>query len=277
MSNQHIKKYKYLIDFHGASHGHFLEYVINTWIYNGPRVPRVFTELGTSHLPKQNPDYQANCMIKCGHYTEYQVVQDPPEKIVRITVDTKVGQQIHMVNVMHRAGDITLETSYKLIPSDVLDMPALLRTNWFSKLTDAENLYKLDYKWRWPNTDAFEFPMKNLYDLTLFYQTLQRCADFLEQKFTPDQELYTTWQQFIDMNQGLQCYKKSKKIVELALANQDFEFDSNESEQALINAILTNTVNMYDGPLFNDNLYPTNTMQIWQCIQAHLKEFDNKY
>jgi hypothetical protein len=274
-------KIKNIIDFHGATHGHFLEYIINTWIYNGPRVPRVFTELGTSHLPKQNPDYRANCMIKCEHYTEYQVVnqvvQDPPKKIVRITVESTVGQQIHMVNVMNRVGDITLETSYKLIPLDVLNVPVLLRTNWFSKLTDAENRYKLDYKWRWPDADAFEFPMENLYDLTLFYQTLQRCGDFLEQKFTPDQELYITWQQFIDMNQGLQCYKKSKKIVELALANQDFEFDSNESEQALINAILTNTVNMYDGPMFNNNLYPTNTMQIWQYIQAHLKEFDNKY
>lgn len=277
MSDHHIKKYKYIIDFHGASHGHFLEYVINTWIFNGFRVPRVFTDLGTSHLPRQNFEYQANRMIKCGHYTEHPVVHDRPEKIVRITVDTKVGQQIHMVNVMHRVGDITLDSSYKRIPSDVLDVPVLLRTNWFSKLTDAENLYKLDYKWRWPEADAFEFAMENLYDLTLFYQTLQRCADFLEQKFTPDQELYATWQQFVEMNQGLQCYKKSKKIVELALANQDFEFDSNEFEQALINAILTTTVNMYDGPLFVDNLYPTNTKQIWQYIQAHLNEFDKKY
>jgi hypothetical protein len=119
--------------------------------------------------------------------------------------------------------------------------------------------------------------MENLYELTAFYQTLQECAAFLEQKFTPDQELCTVWQKFIEMNQGLQCYKKSKQIVELALTDQDFVFDSNESEQALINVILTTTVNLYDGPLFNNNTYPTNTKQFWQYIQRHLNEFDSKF
>jgi hypothetical protein len=44
-----------LIDFHGATHGHFLEYIINTWIYQGSRVDNVFTELGTCHNPGNNP------------------------------------------------------------------------------------------------------------------------------------------------------------------------------------------------------------------------------
>lgn len=276
-SNSTRRDFKYVIDFHGASHGHFLEYVINTWIYNGPRATEVFTDLGTSHLPRLDPAYQQSRMIKCGHYTELKIDQTVPEKVVRVTVNEKASQQIHMVNVMYRVGDVTLDGSYKLIPPDVVNTPALLRTNWFSKLTDIENTYKLDHTWRWPESESFEFPMKSLYTITEFYETLQCCASFLGQKFTPDQELSRVWNEFVGKNQGLQCYKKSNKIVELALANQDFEFESSAPEQALINSILITTVNLYDGPLFEDNIYPTNTKQIWQCIQQHLDKFDSKY
>lgn len=277
VSNYDRTDFRYVIDFHGASHGNFLEYIINTWIYNGPRITKVFTDLGTSHLHRLDPLYRENCMIKCNHYTELKKEHSAPEKIVRITVKDKVSQQMHMVNVMYRVGDVTLEGSYQLIPSDVVNTPVLLRTNWFSKLTDIENTYKLDHKWKWPEVEAFEFPMKSIYNITEFYQTLQECANFLEQKFTPDQELSRVWNEFAEKNQGLQCYNKSKNIVELALANEDFEFESTEPEQALINAILTTTVNLHDGPLFEDNIYPTNTKQIWQYIQQHLDKFDSKY
>jgi hypothetical protein len=266
-----------VIDFHGASHGHFLEYLINTWIFNGPRVPKVFTDLGTSHLPREDISYTFNRQIKCGHFTENNIPCATTEKIVRVTVNSRIEQQIHMINVMHRIGDVTLEGSYKLIPSDVLKSTATLRNNWFSKLTDIENSYKLDYKWRWPEIDAFEFPMENLYDLTLLCQTMQLCASFLDQKFTLDQEFYAVWNKFIELNQGLQCYRLSKKVVELALGNINFAFDLTVPEQALTNAILTTTVNMHDGPLFVDEQYATNARQIWQHIQTHLDEFDNKF
>lgn len=274
----HQNTYKYIIDFHGASHGNFLEYVINTWIYNGPKISKVFTDLGTCHLPRYDLDYLKHRMIKCEHYTEKQYNPiHSPEKIVRITVSTRLEKQIHMINLMHRPGDITLENSYKAIPPTVVNSPALLRNDWFGKLTDVTNSYKLDYEWRWPDVGAFEFPFECFYDLTKFYKTLQRCADFLEQKFVPDQVLYATWHEFIKMNQGAQCYAKSKKIVELALGNQDFDFDSNEYEQAFINVILGDTANICSGSLFTDSQYPTNTKQIWQCIQQHLDNFDSKF
>lgn len=269
--------HKNIIDFHGASHGHFLEYLINTWIFNGPRVPEVFTNLGTSHRPRQDHSYSSDRQIICGHFTEKNTPCQAPTKIVRITVKSQVAQQIHMVNVMYRVGDITLDNSYKLIPPDVLGSSAALRTNWFSKLTDIENNYKLDYIWRWTEVGAFEFAMENLYDITRLCQTMQLCANFLEQKFTPDQEFYTVWNKFIEFNQGLQCYLNSKKVVELALGNVDFAIDLTAPEQAMVNTILTTTVNMHDGPLFTNEQYATNTKQIWQHIQTHQDEFDCKF
>ena len=98
-----LKEFDTILDFHGASHGHFLEYLINTWIYNGPRVKQVFTELGSSHNPQQDKFYVESKMIKCGHFTEMDLQRKTlPNKIVRITLPTTVGRWIHMVNLFSR-------------------------------------------------------------------------------------------------------------------------------------------------------------------------------
>ena len=273
-----LKEFDTILDFHGASHGHFLEYLINTWIYNGPRVKQVFTELGSSHNPQQDKFYVESKMIKCGHFTEMDLQRKTlPNKIVRITLPTTVGRWIHMVNLMHRVGDITLEKSYELIPITVLNNPVSLRTHWFSKLTDLDNTYRVDYIWKWPDVESFNFPMESLYDISELYKNMYECAKYLNFKFTPDQELYFVWNEFIKRNQGLQIYIKSKQITEYAFGNINFTFESTVIEQAVINAIITTTIGMYDGTLFTDNNYPTNTLIIWKQIENHLKEFDNKF
>lgn len=273
-------KIKNIIDFHGATHGHFLEYVINSWIYNGHRVDRIFTDLGTSHNPRSVTEYQNSCMIKCNHFTEFTEkihYTSRPEKIIRITVNTPVGKWIHMINVMYRVGDVTLPNSYKLIPDKILNSPAKLRMNWFSKFVDDENSYRLDYPWRWPDVNGFYFPMENFYDLSVFYQTLHQCAAYLEHKFIPDNELYIVWKEFIQLNQGVQIYNKSKQIVELALGQEYHEFHSTEPEQALINVILSTIIGLHDGPLFSNNTYATNTIEVWKFVKEHLDNFDKRF
>jgi hypothetical protein len=217
-------------------------------------------------------------MIKCGHFSEKQLfLNSTPEKIVRITLDTDVGKWIHTVNVMHRAGDITLTESYKVIPVSTLSSPSTLRTDWFSKLTDYESSYKIDHVWQWADVTDFKFPMEDLYDFFKLYQTMLACANYLEQKFTPDKEFYLVWEKFIKLNQGVQAYNKIKKILELTLSQTDYEFDTTEYEQALINVMLTKTVGMFDGPVFTDDSYPTNTREIWNQVSQHLISFDSKF
>lgn len=269
---------KNIIDFHGASHGHFVEYIINSWIYNGIRFPNIFTELGTCHIPSQNKEYSHSLMIKCNHFSEKQIfLHNTPEKIVRITTDTDVGKWIHAINLLHRAGDISLTENYKEIPTEVLCSAALLRTNWFSKLTDYENSYKIDYVWQWEDVTDFKFPMEDLYDFFKLCQTMLACANYLGQKFTPDKEFYLVWEKFIKLNQGVQAYNKSKKILELTLSQIDYEFTATEYEQALINVMLTKTVGMFDGPVFTDDNYPTTTKDIWNQIYQHQISFDSKF
>jgi hypothetical protein len=269
-----------LIDFHGATHGHFVEYIINTWIYQGPRVDNAFTELGTCHNPRQDANYCKNLQIWCNHFTELSKERpylSTPVKIVRITVDTQEGKIIHMINNMYRVADITLERSYQKIPLNVRSSPSRLRNDWYSKLTDRENQYRLDYAWRFPEVLAFEFAMESLYDATALYRTMQECAAYLEQRFIPDVKFYETWQQFITLNQGVQMFNKCKHLVESTLAKHSIDFDSIAPEQALINAMLGQTVGIFDGVLFANDQYPTNTLELWDLVLNHLDVFDQKF
>ena len=268
---------KNVIDFHGASHGHFLEYVINTWIYNGPRVPEVFTDLGTSHLPQKNQEYLLNRQIACGHYTEKNLPLPRPSKIIRITLDSQTAQLIHTINVIHRIGDITFDKQLNEIPNDVRQSPCKLRNNIYSKLTEYHNGYKIDYKWKWGDVLSFDFDMENLYELRKFYQSLTNCAEYLEQKFVPDHELSVVWKKFIDLNQGLQAYRKSTRALNLAFKQQNEKIELSITEQAMLNVLLSQTLNVYDAPMFVEDNYPLTTIEIWNQIQCHLDEFDNKF
>lgn len=273
-----------IIDFHSASHGHFLEYVINCWIYNGHRIDQPLTDLGTATSILSNARYQDSRMIHCNHFTQrlYPPINRPrlkmrPKKIVRINVSTTAGKWILMINSMYRIGDISLPGSYKVIPDHILSSPAKLRMDWFSKFVDDENRYDPDHPWEWSDITAFDFPMESIFDLSTFYHTLSECAVYLEQKFRPDHELYTVWKKFMLMNQGVQIYNKSKQIADLVLGQENHEFDSIEPEQALINVLLSRAVGIHDGPMFTDDIYATNTTEIWKLVKEHLDNFDNRF
>jgi len=268
---------KILLDFHGASHGHFLEYLINTWIFDGHRVDKIFTDLGTSHGAQKDSLYRKSKKIHCDHYTEYNNAHETPCKIIRISVDTISARLIHMINVMYRIGDIGLEKSYSLLPVEVQNNPAKLRNEWFSKLSDTDHGYNLDLQWRWTDRPAFFFPMENLYACVDLYRTMQDCAKFLDLKFSPDKELYQIWQQFIEGNQGLRAYKNSKIIVDRVMGQIDYDFEASIPEQALINLLLTQTVGLFDGPLFDQDSYPCNTLEIWKYVDHHLTTFDRRF
>lgn len=264
-----------LIDFHGASHGHFLEYLINSWIYNGPRVDKVFTEPGTSHMPGRDKRYVSSRKIHCGHFSE-EIRRGPssPGKLVRITVDSEWGKWIHVINIMHRIGDITLEKSYSLIPDQVVASPAKLRNEWFDKLS------RDDYSqiiWKWPEFSFFEFPMESLYNCFDLYRTMHDCAKFLELKFSPDVEFYQVWQEFLEKNQGLQIYNSSQKIISCALGKISMDFQASVPEQALINLMLSKAVGMYDGALFENDQYPTNTLEMWEHINYYQETYDSRF
>jgi hypothetical protein len=269
--------HKNVVDFFGASHGHFVDYVLNVWIYQGHRVPKVFTDLGTSHVPFKDQNYHGSRQIFQGHYTESNLGHFTPKKIVRISIDQDWAKWIYQINVMCRVADIPLEESIKLIDTEVRQQPRMLRNQWYSKFIDDSHAHTYPGNWRWQSIPAFDFGMEKLYDLYNFYNTMYNCAEYLGMRFCPDIELAQLWQEFIQRNQGWQIYTKCKTIVDQVLSGIDAPITTNEIEQALINAMLSKTVYIFDGPLFEENQYPNSTAEIWDKIQQHLVAFDQRF
>jgi hypothetical protein len=65
--------------------------------------------------------------------------------------------------------------------------------------------------------------------------------------------------------------------VHATMAGNDIEFFSTEMSQALINSLLSNSVGVFYGELFDNDNYPTTTCQIWNIVDQHLKTFDQRF
>ena len=132
-----------LLDFYAGSHGHFLEYLINVYIFRCPGVDKIFTSLGTSHGILADTNYMDRRLIVAGHYSELNVPTTDPVSVVRIQINTNYGKIIYQINVDCRAGDIPVEKKRQNIPVEIRSMSDLLRNNYFSKLKFPEYGYKI--------------------------------------------------------------------------------------------------------------------------------------
>jgi hypothetical protein len=85
------------------------------------------------------------------------------------------------------------------------------------------------------------------------------------------------WQHFVDKNHGLKAWQKCEEVFLKIVSNKDCIVDLSISEQALLNFMLSRCFAIYDGPLFENSVYPTNTQAIWQHIQQHIDTFDERF
>jgi hypothetical protein len=265
------------LDFFSGSHGHFLEYVINTWLFKGPRVSHIFTSGGTSHGIRSDQMYMQHRMIQAAHYSEFDIALSNPSKLVRISIDQPWSNWIYQINVMTRAGDIPLEKKIMHVPESVRNESNKLRNNWYAKFNFSENGYQLPGNWTRPDLPSFDFPMESLFDTMKFYTELYKLAGFLETTFVPDQELSALLDDFLNKNQGWQYYTKSKQLVAYAFAGKKVDFTSDEILQALINSMLSASVGVFDGKLFDQDTYPSDTLGLSASISEHLQTFDQRF
>jgi hypothetical protein len=270
---------RYLIDFWGGSHGRFLEYVINCWIFNCRRTDKVFSQSGTCHGPKADQDYLRDSVIVCGHFSQFDIeLEKRPEKIIRIVIDDFVGMCCYQINVIHRAGDIPKkEKEVASISPDIFNSPQRLRSDYFAKFSNNQHAYGLPDKWKFLDVSGLEVNMSSLYDFFSFMQTLKNIADFLEQKFSPDQELFDLWQEFIARNQGWRAWDMCNQLLKDIIANRDREINLEIEQQALLNLLLARVLGLFDGDLFDRPNYPLNTREIHTLVRLHLDTFDARF
>jgi len=270
-----------LLDFYGGTHGHFLEYIINTYIFPGNRVDNLLTELGTSHNAVKNVDYGATRIVRCGHYSQLNLSVPDPECVITISVDSEFENICYQINVECRSGDIPQEIKQNNIPESIRNSKHQLRNAYYSKFSESSLSYQLPTNltehWQSRCVPAFNVPMSSLYDFRSFYVVLKNLSNFLNHTFNPDPGLAILWQKFIDLNHGVNAWTKTTDVVKQSLLNLDQTFESTVIEQALINYHLTKIIGIQDGPLFEHDQYPTHTKQIGDIIQDYINNFDSRF
>jgi len=268
----------FLLDYYSGSHGNFLEYLINRFIFKVPKVENIFTKLGTCDILRQMPEYGNARMLQSNHYSEFSyITPDVVKKVVRIVLTSEQERVCYQINVDCRAGDIPSEKKVFDIPDELRKSPSQLRQTYYAKLKFKENGYQLPDTWLNLSNDVYNFPMGDLYNFQKLVIQLNKLSYFLECTFNPGPELVEVWQQFIDRNHGLQAWKKVETILFHVMSNNDWEFVATPWEQALLNLQLTEIINIADGPLFDNDTYPTNSQQVWKHVQESIAEFDNRF
>ena len=91
---------KIYLDFFSGSHGHFLEYVINTWLFKGPRVNNIFNALGASHRIRSNSKYMVDRVVTAKHYSEFNINNDIPDQVIRISISHDYAKWIYQINII---------------------------------------------------------------------------------------------------------------------------------------------------------------------------------
>ena len=259
------------IDFHGSTHGHFLEYISNVYIMQtDPGKSTLFNSLGASHAV--DATYLENREIKCGHYSSNNIKFNATDQVIRIIIDTLDDRQffIALTNLMYRAGDVGFEKQMLSIPDNIQQDAIAYRNNWYSKFNERQ-LYSDFYSdFSKVSQPVFEFPFGSFYSFPEFCKNLNKLAIFLNQTFFPDKSLFELWEKFIEMNQGLQSYNKCNLILENIFANRSMAIDCTVVEQGWINYNLSKMCRMYNGSIFEQLQFPANTQDVYKDIEQHL-------
>ena len=80
----------------------------------------------------------------------------------------------------------------------------------------------------------------------------------------------------MDKNQGWISYNQANDILNKIYANQSATIEPDWKLHAWINTCLSKTFRIYSGVLFDD-IYPTDTQQVFNIITEHIKTVDLQF
>lgn len=262
------------IDFHGSTHGHFLEYVANVYIMQTASSKTSIFKPPTysAHAPDEN--YLKNRLIKCGHYSNptYQAKINNNDQVIRITIDTTNDNMffISLTNLMFKAGDVGFEQQLLSLPEHIRKNKVAHRNNWYSKFNERKTYANYYTDCVSLANPVFDFHFESFFSFKYFCTELELLSMFLNQTFFPDASLYNLWSEFISYNQGWQSYIKCNQLLEDMFGEKSSNIHCTVIEEGWLNYNLSKICKMYSGPMFDQEIYPTNTVQAYKIIQDHL-------
>ena len=276
---------KFVIDFAPGLHGHFLEYVINRYIFKvSTTVDLIFQSSGACHAINTDACYQTSKIINKGHYSSFEYIYPVgTEKIVFIQHNPYLDF-ILLTNMHYRCHpdsintiDFNVEEIKRLQESMMFSgSPPALKNNWYTKLTERHfDLTELKPKTQLP---VLYFNFRSFFALDTFLLEIRKTADFLGHTFAFDNSLVSLWKEFIQRNQGYNKWVNGNQLFENIVAGIDTPIDDDWKTHAYINYKISKTFALYDHPdLFLLGQYPSSTSQVHDIIVNHVKNFDNRW
>ena len=259
------------IDFSPSLHGHFLEYIINRYIYNCDEITSIFEDSGASDVIENDERYQRNLIVKCDHYSEFnKPYPQNTTSVIYIKHNTRYDF-VSMVNSFYRVFDRTQDTNHSsadilkfhmnnLDASSVSDVRNRLYTKLFKRHFDELHIKKET------NIPVIDFDFGSFFTLHQFIASLRRVADSLNTHMTFNKALVNDWSNFIKVNQGYQFMNIAEDVIDSIIKGKSKEIEDNVFVHAYINCHLSHAFPIYTGSIFDDEKYPTNTYEIYNLI-----------
>jgi hypothetical protein len=274
------------IDYAPGLHGHFLEYIINRYIFEiGCEVDTIFQSSGAVHAINADPHYRANRIAQCRHYSSFKTAMAKDTSHVVFVKHNPKLDFILLTNIYYRCHPDFLNVSdfnfkevfeaYNKMMAMDIQTPRELRENWYTKLQERHFDMTKDY----PDTAVpiFDFDFTCFFSLPKFLQELKNVALFLNSTFKFDQSLSQLWHDFIARNQGYQLYIAGQEILTAIYSRESKPIPNDWKLQAYLNSEITKVFELYDGILFDNDNYPAETSQVYDVIMEHLENFDNRF
>ena len=276
------------IDFYGGCHGHFLEVMLDMFVYCNDTMKgkTLFDSSGASHLKGKNKKYVP--MIRAAHYSYKNFPFNDDDRVIEIHCSEEY-RLAALTNALLRAGDDKIDiynlhqntiAKLKVVSKAYLDLQDIIaehgiQENYSRQIIRNYFYSKFEYDhygismWNtFKHTgQKYMFPISAFYNLEQFYYHLNKCAVFLNLNFYPTTETANIWHEFINGNQGYQSQKKCDKIIQSVLASVELSTENlTLLEEAYISHRIAKLFRCYSHPLLTDETFPTNTIQIADAI-----------
>ena len=265
------------LDFAPGLHGHFLEFIVNKFIYGVPSDNQnIFQSSGAVHKINVDSQYQQKKMVHCGHYTSFNY-NYPSDTHQIIFIDhTSELDIVLLTNVYHRChpesmntDDFDINKIQQLHRSMLLaDSDLQCRNNWFAKLN--EGVFKDQLLPPTTDIPVHFFNYTSFFNLIDFCTELKKLARFLGETFTFDLLLSAYWTEFIEKNQGWKLHKLGNSLLQSALCSIDVPIPDDWKLHAYLNFKLSKVLDIHDGILFTNPVYPDTTLKLASIIHNHI-------
>jgi len=276
-----------LIDFAPGAHGHFLEFIVNRYIFGVEHsVESIFQSTGATHVIDVDPIYQKNKVAKCQHYSSLdnnKRYKTQFDKIIFIKHDpnfdfvllTNIFYRCHPDVVRSKDANADLIIAFHTQMMGNLTTDRDLRNDWFAKLNERH--FDECEKRAQSDVSVFDFDFGSFFNLTKFLQELERMAEYLNITFKFDLSLVELWNEFMDKNQGYKLYNLANTLLNHVYNNHNVEIPNNWKLHAYMNNTISKIFRIHDGELFEAEQYPTNTQQFHKIILDHTSSFDARF